>query len=371
MSADKFITSGKVSVLMGGQFGSEAKGLVAAYIATELNKTGDSIISTTNAGAQAGHTTILENGAKFVCYHLPTLGVLVPNALIYLNGGSIIDIELLHDEIAAVTRALGVTERSIWDRLIIHPGAAVITSEAKEIEAFGATRHLGSTQKGVGAALAQKIMRRPDAVAESHRDRLPCRMMRLDVQGRTTMIEIPQGTSLSINSSGFYPKTTSRECWLGQGLVDAGVHPMFLAQSNMVVRTFPIRVGNIPASADAPEGHSGPFYSDGPEISWEDLPGVEPEKTTVTKRVRRIARWSADQYEQSLRFNRPENVFLTFTNYCTRDELKEIVLSMRARESYLGLRVRHFFSWGPRVDQVSPQMLKAMNYCRDSVQVTA
>ena len=367
-----FITSQRASVVVGGQFGSEAKGLVASYIA---NRIADSSMegmfwSVTNAGAQAGHTTVLADGTKFVCYHLPTAGVLLEQALIYLNAGSIIDMVLLRNEVRDVAKALRRPPGSIWSRLTINPYATVITEGAKEIEANGATAHLGSTQKGVGAALASKIMRNPDVVFGAHADEFikhiegkPPRINDPYMHNQTILLEIPQGTGLSLNSSGFYPKTTSRECWVGQGLTDAGLHPIMLGTVNMVMRTYPIRVGHIYKDG-VTVGDSGPFYADGPEIPWTLLPGIEPERTTVTNRLRRIARWSSQQYRHGLRMNRPDNVFLTFTNYCTENELKDIVRSMREDEQILGMRVRHWYSWGPRTDQVSTSFGDARASCR-------
>lgn len=384
-----FMATGHASAIVGGQFGSEAKGLVAAYIASRLEKASGGVVpmvSTTNAGAQAGHTTILPDGTKFICYHLPTIGVMMPHTNIYLNAGSIIDIQLLFDEVLSVSHALRRPENDIWNRLTIHPHATIITDEAKRSEKMGSTTHLGSTQKGVGAALANKIMRQPDAVVRGSflEKTTAAKVEVLNLDKMTSMMEIPQGTGLSINSSGFYPKTTSRECWVGQAMVDAGLHPYMLGMVSMVMRTFPIRVGHIygetrmthigvtdqglePATATPIIGNSGPFYEDGAEIGWDSLPGVEPERTTVTKRVRRIARWSTLQYAHGMRMNRPHNVFLTFTNYCTREELQQIVGSMREVERMMGMggKVRHYYSWGPRVDQVSTDYGQAAAYCRD------
>ncbi len=366
---DQFIQHGHVSMVVGGQFGSEAKGLVAAYIANKINEGYKGpLVSTTNAGAQAGHTTILKDGTKFVCYHLPTAGVLVKQAQIYLNAGSIIDPDLLNREITSVSAALGVDRDSIIERLTIHPHATIITDDAKDVERSGKTAHLGSTQKGVGAALANKIMRDPGATVTGWMKENG--YSGVTRQGETIeALNLDMGTGLSINSSGFYPKTTSRECWVGQALVDVGLHPRSLGIVSMVVRTFPIRVGHIwgntpPGAAPMKLGDSGPFYEDGAEIEWEDLPGVEPERTTVTQRVRRIAKWSSSQYVHALRLNRPENVFLTFTNYCTEAELRAIVHDMRETERRMMIQVAHFYSWGPRVDQVSRVYSDAAAHCR-------
>lgn len=369
---EAYMSVGKASFVVGGQFGSEAKGLVASYIADVINWTYQGImVSTTNAGAQAGHTTVRQDGTKFVCYHLPTVGVLVKPSHIHLNAGSIIDLKMLEAEVRDVSHALNVTEESIWSRLSIHPHATVITEEAKTAEREGATTHLGSTQKGVGAALARKIMRDPYAVYVYHSlefmEQIKRRVSLIgspNLNDRTVMVEVPQGTGLSLNSSGFYPKVTSRECWIGQAMTDACIHPSQLGTVNMVVRTFPIRVGHIYDGQGNLLGHSGPFYGDGEEVSWNFLSGVTPERTTVTQRIRRIARWSREQYRHGLTMNRPNNVFLTFTNYCTRVELSQIVQWMRDDERIQGLySVKHFYSWGPRTDHITEDLEEALTYC--------
>src|SRR3972149_1337776 len=156
-----FVEKGGASVLIDGQWGSTGKGLAAAAIA--VDNAGKIRVATTNASSNAGHTTVKEN-KKFVCFHLPTSGVMDAKAIIYLNAGSIIDPKVLMDEM----KTLGVDK----ERVVVHPRAAVITQECKEEEAdinSSATK-LASTQKGVGAALSRKVKRMPGAtVGENER----------------------------------------------------------------------------------------------------------------------------------------------------------------------------------------------------------
>jgi len=373
------LVPGTASVVVGGQFGSEAKGLVAAHLASNIKMPMRKLICTTNAGAQAGHTTVLDDGRKFVCYHLPTIGVLSLDSLIFLNAGSIIDLELLAAEVNSVCAVTGECPSSMWGRVVVHPLAAVISPKHKESEKTGSARAVGSTQKGVGEALVSKIRREPDSVvdhlvaAESGCE-VRFGVFALDLneelrRGHTAVsIEIPQGTGLSLNASPFFPHCTSRDCWVGQGLSDAGINPAWLGSVVMVCRTFPIRVGSNPSEDGKISGYSGDFYPDSKELSWEDFPGVEPERTTVTKRVRRIATWSSDQYRHSLGLNRPSVVYLTFTNYLyslkenskyERLDLVSLVVKMRHVERSLGLNPLHVYSWGPRVDQCSTDVRHA------------
>jgi len=106
-------------------------------------------------------------------------------------------------------------------------------------------------------------------------------------------------------------------------MADAQVHPSYLGKVAVCIRTYPIRVGNI--VKDGVEiGYSGPFYPDSVETSWEEI-GVEPELTTVTGRVRRVATFSMQQYKNMLNHLRPDYVFLNFANYMSDDALRELL----------------------------------------------
>lgn len=294
-----FIKPGKASFIYGGQFGSEGKGLAAAWVAAN----NEIDVAVTNASANAGHTTVLEDGTRIVAQHLPTSGLLSDGTIIYLSAGAIINPSILMNEI----ETHGITR----DKLIIHPRAAVITTNDIAWEELLTN---GSTAKGVGRALARKVLRTPDSVLASDHPDLRKWTRILDINtclklGHKVLVEVPQGFSLSLNHGLSYPYCTSRDCTIMQAMSDAGIHPHFLGPVMGVFRTFPIRVG----------GTSGPWYIDQKEITWKDV-GTEPEITTVTKRVRRVATWSNFQFIESLRMNRPEYIFMTHLDYLSKDK---------------------------------------------------
>lgn len=342
----RYASPGKATVLFGGQFGSEGKGAIAAYLAKD--ETFD--IATSNAGAQAGHTSIVGDH-KFIAFHFPTIAVW-SRALCYLNAGTIIDEKVLLDEIErAENPAFGTG--GIKNRLRIHPNCAVITDANREAEGrhdAGTTR-IASTQKGVGAALAAKVRREGKTARDC--EALAPYVGVVDLNEHLSRwakvaVEVPQGFSLSLNASGFYPYTTSRDCGVSQGLADAGIHPSFLGLSVMVVRTFPIRVGNIVKDGET-LGTSGDVFKDQREISFADI-GQPEERTTVTGRVRRIFTWSDQQVMQSVKANRPDVVALTFTNYCSRAEVGNIIGRIQDIYFALGMAPPHFiYEWGPSV----------------------
>ncbi len=356
MILKNFVHRGKASVIVGGQFGSEAKGLAAAMVAKACPI--ENPIATTNAGAQAGHTTVLPDGRKFVCYHLPTVGVMLPESTIYINAGSIIDPDMLQHEITKVSLVTGEPLPDLLNRIIIHPNAAVVTKEDRDEEASSSrgTTRIASTRKGVGSALARKIMRSRLATVTDHPGKLSGFKLRalnlnyeMEHNYRAVTVEIPQGTGLSMNNGPFYPYCTSRDCWVGQGLTDAGIHPLHLGRVLMVQRTYPIRVGHIYDYEGKQIGDSGPFYPDSRELEWaKDLPGIDPEITTVTKRVRRIATWSCNQYMDGLQLNIPDIVLTTFVNYFqSAYELQKLMERMKDAEIDVQVYPQHIMSWGP------------------------
>lgn len=352
----KWAEKGKAAVLVGGQFGSEGKGAIAAWLG--LNACPDGVdVATTNAGAQAGHTTQFADGRKFVCYHLPTVGVVRPESTIYVNGGSIIDVDQLKREVANILPFAGV-----YDRFVVHPRASIITAEAKaaakDIEQSPGIRY-GAIQKGVGHTLAGKILRK--ALIASGEPRLSPFVRVIDLNraltvGRTVTVEIPQGTGLGLVHGHEYPYTTSRDCWVGAGLNDAGIHPSFLGKTCMVVRSFPIRVGHFFNEMGEKLGDSGPWYPGSVELDWaRDFPGVEPERTTVSKRIRRIATWSDEQYATALRLNRPDIVALTFCDYFKTAEVfsRHLHNMVRIECDVLGHSTEHLFSYGPNQEDIT------------------
>lgn len=350
------IEPGKISVLVGGQWGSEGKGAVAGWMARREGTHFD--FAATNAGAQSGHTTVIKaEGRRLICYHLPTIGVL-QNIPVYLTAGSIIDVDLLFEEWHLTDFPIGL--------LYIHPMAAIIEPEdkAKARDPASANAKIASTQKGVGPALVRKIGRAGNVAGNNHRfigglcndpDALLDRL----TSGEAGILEVPQGFGLGLNHGGCYPHCTSRDCNVSSAMADAGLHPSYLHHVTMVVRTYPIRVGNI---AEVKDSDSGPALSDQIETTFEDI-GVSPEFTTVTKRKRRVFTFSMKQYARALRYNRPDVVVLTFCNYFhNANDLIALDTDMQLAEyAMVGRRVDRFYQYGPDVTEITDSREKVID----------
>lgn len=347
-----FTKSGRASVIFDGQFGSTGKGLAGAWVGEHASVDW----CTTNASANAGHTSIID-GEPVVLFHIPSSFLTARrngHTRIYLNAGAIVDLDILCEEI----ERLGIRHHEMF----VNPNAAIILPEdaQTERERSSSATKIASTQKGVGAALARKVSRRgPNLgqfIHDTHR-KVPFQLDTVSLNremmenGASVLVEVPQGFSLSLNSSGFYPYTTSRDCTLQQGLSDAGVHPSLFYRSMAVLRTWPIRVGNI-IEGSRQLGYSGHVYPDQRETSWADI-GRPEERTTVTKRVRRVFTWSNTQYETMLKHSLPNYALLNFANYCRRDKVEDIVGDMTRIERKLGHTVLKYFGYGPASNNIS------------------
>src|SRR5690606_38359678 len=108
---------GKASIIIGGQFGSEGKGLAASYVAA----THDFELSVSIAAPNAGHTFRDTADGIHIASHLPAYGVLRPHAMIHLAAGSVIDPGRFLVELARLDIDPG--------RVTIDPRAAVIRPE--------------------------------------------------------------------------------------------------------------------------------------------------------------------------------------------------------------------------------------------------
>ncbi|MGI0026061.1 MAG: adenylosuccinate synthetase, partial [Nitrososphaera sp.] len=258
--------------------------------------------------------------------------------------------KVLENEIDDIERIMPEVG-DLRSRLLIHPRAAVIheLDISEEMGPHSQMTSIASTRHGVGVALSRKIRRMALLASEDGRlgqyiSEVPLNW-HLD-NGETVVLEIPQGIGLGLNSGYKYPYTTSREVSVAQGLSDALIHPRFLGNIMMTLRTHPIRVGNIYDGAKE-IGNSGPFYEDSKEMTWENL-GVQAEITTVTKRVRRVASFSSLQYTRSIELVRPTHVFLNFVNYLKGpSEFQDLLKKMELAGKY-----PTHFGTGPSIDDV-------------------
>jgi adenylosuccinate synthase len=306
-------------LIMDGQWGSTGKGLIAGKLA--MDHCPDGVVC--NFGPNAGHTFITPGGEKVMTQQLPT-GIVTPApAKIFIGPGAIIDPDLMTQELQKFSHHL--TNKKIF----IHPRAALVLPAHKQAEQQDLGR-ISSTQKGTGAAAAGKVMRQINCVVGGeYKSHLPWAHLICTEEEytnnllscRVLQIESAQGFELGLNQGYDYPHCTSRDVTPGQIMADCGIPHYITPKIIVSLRTFPIRVGHQFDDAGVQVGHSGPHYPDQEELTWGEglLAGIEPERTTVTNKVRRIFTFSYDSLRRMVRFVHPDHIFLNFTNYIDDD----------------------------------------------------
>src|SRR5580704_6206944 len=293
-----------ISVVVGGQFGSEGKGKVAHRIACQERAS----IVVRVGGTNSGHTAVDDEGRVWALRQLP-VSVLAPGTKAVLPAGAAIDPEIFAREV----QSLGLGP----ERVIVSRYATVISDEDKKVElAEGLVDRIGSTGSGTGAALMRRTSRRPDRsiLASEHpalREYLgdTSSIMRdMLKRNRLIVIEGSQGFGLSLLHGGYYPNATSRDTTAATFVGEAGLSPRDVKDVVLVLRAHPIRVA----------GNSGPLKE---ETSWAQiakvagLPNDYCELTTATRKVRRVGFFDADLVQRAIEINQPTRIVMNHFDY--------------------------------------------------------
>lgn len=300
---------GKLTVLVGGQYGSEGKGAIAAHVANDYQ------IHVRVGSPNAGHT-IYWKGAKHVMQSIPC-GWINRDAIIVIGRGALLNMKQLMKELVHILTYYP----DFLCRFKIDAEAGILDEKFHEMEGGtkGEMHHrIGSTGEGVGPARIARIERNPDnfklfrEVADEYGlgDCVYYDTPRLIAQcqdgGDNVLIEGTQGSALSLLHS-HWPYCTSIDTNAAGIISEVGIAPSRVTDVLMVCRTYPIRVA----------GNSGPMKN---EITWDELNrrtggGIKAEKTTVTHKIRRIAEWDDELFEKSCLMNAPTQIALTFADY--------------------------------------------------------
>jgi adenylosuccinate synthase len=319
-----------VTVVIGGQYGSEAKGKVCDWLAQE------SAHAVRTGGPNAGHTVLTDDGVEYKMQQVPAT-FLNPACRLYLGAGTFIDPVILEREVVLT---------DCRDRLVVDPLCGIIEERhAQDPETKERMQRIGGVGKGGGAALAERVHYDPAIRARLRlaRDYFPPQLYRQEtvsqlifeavLREESVLLEGTQGFGLSL-LHGPHPYTTHRDTTAAAFCSEAGIGPTTVKEIILVVRTYPIRVA----------GNSGPLKN---EIDWAELsrrvgrPTVE--MTTVTKKVRRVAEFDYELVERAVLVNQPTQIALTFLDYLFPDDAGKSQwrdLSRKARKHVAKLEKR-------------------------------
>lgn len=295
-----------VSIVVGGQFGSEGKGKVALELARTAKE--DSVTLVRVGGPNSGHTGYDASGRRFALRQLPA-GSIDRDVDVVFPAGSYIDVDVLFREIEELDYPR--------DKIFVSKYAKVIMPEHKawEVEA-GLSGAIGSTGSGVGAAVMASVAREAenfpltsyDAEHFSQLDRFVCDtsafLRKQLLEDTRVIIEGSQGFGLSLLEGGYWPKATARSTTASAALSEAGLSPLDVDDIYLVLRSFPIRVAGQ---------SSGPLTN---ETSWAKIAhdvGRDDdisEYTTVTQKLRRVAKFDCEQVRAAIAVNNPSKIVM-------------------------------------------------------------
>lgn len=291
--------------IVGGQYGSEGKGVITAHLAHEAQ------CAIRTGGPNAGHSIRDPRDATIVwkMRSVPCAWV-NPSCALIIGPGAVVSPEVLVDEVNALEQA----GYEIRKRLFVDHRATVIIPTDLDLEADGLAFRIGSTAEGVGQARIRRIQRDPvywRSVTEALEgtgikiaDTIPMAAS-AQIVGNV-LLEGTQGYGLSL-TFGSWPYVTSTDATTAQLMAHAGLSPSIPPIGCLIVyRSFPIRVG----------GQSGPLSG---ELTWADIServGYEVvERTTVTNKIRRIGTWDWDLTREASVVNGATTQALTFADY--------------------------------------------------------
>lgn len=312
-----------ILAVIGGQYGSEGKGNIVAHIAKDYG------VHVRVGGPNAGHS-FKHEGREWKMQSIPC-GWINLGATLIIGRNALIAI----DQLAKEWREIRKIDDRITERMFIDRHAGII-SPWHHTEAGGtggeAHKRYGSTGEGVGVARLARIARFPgdgqrgfyragdlplEFVPEDFRSawremlcpNTPEMIQDLNIDW-PVLLEGTQGFGLSL-IHGPWPYVTNHDTNAAQLAADCGLPPRIVNRCLLVVRTLPIRVA----------GNSGPLQR---EIDWQEVSrrvGHEvEERTTVTKKIRRIGEWDESLVEQACLVNGPTSLAVNFIDYLSPED---------------------------------------------------
>ncbi len=226
------------TVIVGGFFGDEGKGKIAAYLA--LKDKPDTCVRGGN-GPNAGHT-VLHDGVQYSLRLIPS-GFVNPGTRLLIGPGVPVDQIVLMDEL----RKTGSEHR-----IEIDNQCPIVEPRHKEQESRSdhLSKKVGSTKSGVGACNAERALRMArlaqsvpslkayvgDTVGE---------VQKALSEKKRVIVEGTQGTFLSLYH-GTYPYVTSKDTTASAACADVGVGPTQVDEVIVIFKAYVTRVGEGP-----------------------------------------------------------------------------------------------------------------------------
>ncbi len=306
-----------LTIVVGGFFGDEGKGKVVGFLGLRDKPS----IAVRCGAINAGHTVVYKN--KTWKLRIVPSAFINPTTKLMVAPGALIRLDVLFNEIET-TGTKG--------RLYIDYNTGIITSEHTEFERRDALLKgkIGSTLQGVGAAMADRVLRR----LKLARDYTQLKDMLIDVplevneaidKGEYVLIEGTQGFYLSLYH-GTYPYVTSRDTTACAFASEVGIGPKKIDDVIIVFKAYMTRVGGGPLPNEL-------SLNEAKRRGWI-------ERATVTGRIRRVAPFNVNLAKRAIMVNSATQIAITKIDIlypeakCTR-EWDKLPLEARKWIEYL------------------------------------
>lgn len=276
-----------LTLVVGGFFGDEGKGKIAAYVALA----GNYKYAARTGAINAGHTVVF-NGKKYKLRCI-SAGFVNREAKLLIPPGALIKLDVFFGEV----KTLGVEKRVLVDyNMGVIEEAHVERERSDHQLAF-----IGSTLQGVGAAMADRVLRKLKLAREFEELKpylcdVPLVVNEALDRGEKVLVEGTQGTFLSLYH-GTYPYVTSRDTTASALLSEVGVGPRRVDMVLVVFKAYVTRVGAGPLPGElSPEEAAA--------RGWIEV-------GTVTGRPRRAAPFNVELAKRAIMLNSATHVAIT------------------------------------------------------------
>ncbi len=276
-----------LTIVVGGFFGDEGKGKIVSYLALRDRPS----IAVRCGAINAGHTVVYR-GRVWKLRIIPSAFV-NPSTKLFIAPGALFRIDILLEEI---------NETNTHGRVFVDVNAGIIEDKHIEIESQNPhLRGLGSTLQGVGAAMADRVLRRLRLakdfdILKPYLIDVPLKVNEALDRGEHVVVEGTQGTYLSLYH-GTYPYVTSRDTTASAFASEVGVGPKRVDDVIVVFKAYVTRVGTGPLPNEIP-------------IDEAEKMGLS-EIATVTGRRRRVAPFNIELAKRAVMLNSATQIAIT------------------------------------------------------------
>jgi adenylosuccinate synthase len=365
---------GKVTVVLGAQWGDEGKGKLVDILAKDYP-----IIGRATGGANAGHTVVVGD-SKHVFHLLPS-GLLNEGTKCMIGNGVVVHLSTMFQELEKLL-AGGIP----WDgRLFLSDRATVLFDYHKVIDGLQeekkGDKKVGTTKRGIGPCYAEKISRHAmrmcdfedlELFEKKYREcvaraeemygfkhegadeelawhlemgaKIASMLKKVSFEmnaavdlGKNVLIEGANGFMLDIDH-GTYPFVTSSNASIGGICTGLGLPPSKISEVIGIVKAYTTRVG------------AGPFATELLDSLGDQIRDAGGEFGSTTGRPRRCGWLDLVQMAYSARVNGLSSINLTKLDVLTGLSTLKVCIGYKVN----GVEVDHYPTRLEDLDNVEP-----------------